>query len=103
MIKSSIACEDLTRRLGKDASILIDVRETSEYAAGHAEKAESYPLSKLPELTSHLGRYSEIYVMCQTGGRSALATKYLRNLGMNAIDVEGGLVAWKTKGLPISK
>lgn len=83
--------------------ILIDVREVSEFTSGHAKGARSFPLSALPQNAHLLKGYTTIYVMCRSGGRSAMATEILARLGLNATNVEGGYLAWEDAELPIAK
>ncbi len=86
----------------KDA-VLIDVRETSEFSSGHAKGAINIPLSALTEKDAErLHIYKEVYVICQSGGRSARATTFLHDYGVkHAINVEGGTSMWRMKQLPM--
>lgn len=84
-------------------AFLLDVRGFDEFAAGHAEGAVCIPLSDLERRAGDVPTDRPVLVMCQSGGRSALATERLRALGMdNITDVAGGLSAWRQAGLPIN-
>jgi len=82
-----------------DTSIAIDVRELAEFESGHI--ADAYHLSRgvlefkiatHPDLQD-LKR--SIIVYCKTGGRSALATLALQQLGyVNVVSLAGGFDAW---------
>jgi rhodanese-related sulfurtransferase len=96
-----ISAQELAKNIGAKDTILIDVREPNEYSAGHAHDAQSYPLSQLAETAESLKSFSTIYVMCRSGGRSAMATDMLTKLGLNAINVVGGFMAWEAEGLPV--
>ena len=68
-----------------DADILIDVRETDEYAAGHLPGAVhmsrgllEFKLSGTPELAA---RDLRIVLYCKTSGRAALAAVQLHAMG----------------------
>ena len=85
---------------------LIDVREDSEWAAGHATGAihmskgviERDIETKIPEKNAKLVLY------CGGGSRSALATDSLLKMGYtNAASLAGGLNAYKSAGLPTEK
>lgn len=86
--------------LGEDIT-LIDVREPDEYAAGHVPWAVSVPLG---ELAGSAGQLAEapgpVYLICQSGGRSARATGYLEQRGIEAVNVDGGTGAWIAEGRP---
>ena len=86
--------------------VLIDVREESEYAAGHAAGAvhiskgviERDIEAKVPDPNTPLVLY------CGGGYRSALAADALQKMGYtNVISMDGGWSAWVRAGLPTEK
>src|SRR5579859_4799350 len=86
--------------------LLIDVREDSEWAAGHAAGAihlgkgiiERDIETKVPDKGAKLVLY------CGGGFRSALAADALQQMGyQNAISLDGGWRAWQESGLPRSE
>jgi len=89
----------------RDANaFLLDVRGFDEFAAGHAEGAVCIPLPDLERRAGDLPTDRPVLVMCQSGGRSAIAAERLRTLGMNNIaDVQGGFNAWRQAALPMVK
>ena len=91
--------------LRREASaFLLDVRGFDEFAAGHADGAVCVPLPDLERRAGELPTDRPVLVMCQSGGRSALAVARLRALGMDQItDVEGGFNAWRLAGLPTTR
>lgn len=85
-------------------AFLLDVRGFDEFAAGHVEDAACVPLPDLERRAGELPTNRPVLVMCQSGGRSALAADRLRALGMdNITDVAGGFNAWRQAGLPTVK
>ena len=94
---------ETARELQQSGAILIDVRETSEFRAGHAVGARSLPLSNLSSRCEReLAKEREILVICQSGARSAQACSYLSGMGYKVTNVSGGTAAWRRAGLPIS-
>ena len=84
-----------------DGAVLLDVRETGEWVAGHAPDAQHLPMS---ELTARLGELPDadpLYVICRSGGRSARVVGYLAQQGHTAINVDGGMQAWQATGRPM--
>ena len=82
-------------------AFLLDVRGFDEFAAGHAAGASCIPLPDLERRAGEIPSGRPVLVMCQSGGRSALAAERLRALGMdNITDVQGGFQAWLKAGLP---
>ncbi|MDR1075601.1 MAG: rhodanese-like domain-containing protein [Xanthomonadaceae bacterium] len=98
----------------KNDSILIDVREPGEYAEGHLPGAINIPrgvlefqigshpvLADIP--TAELQQKS-IVLYCRTGGRSALATASLQQLGFgNLCSLAGGFDAWSATGQSVER
>lgn len=87
-------------------SLVLDVREPSEYASGCLPGATNIPRGVLEfKIDGHPdfkdNRLANIVVYCQTGGRSALATEALHKLGYtNAVSLAGGFKAWSELGKP---
>lgn len=98
---TTISPTDLAE-LGADAMI-VDVREPDEFADARVAGALNIPLSALPARLPDLPRDRPVYVMCLSGGRSAQATAYLTGLGVDAVDLEGGITNWYRTGLPIER
>jgi rhodanese-related sulfurtransferase len=97
----TIAPKDAAQEVLKDNAQFIDVRTVAEYAGGHAKGTINIPLDELEAHTSEFSTSDEVYVICQTGGRSAQAVNILIAEGINAINVSGGTRAWRSDGLPI--
>jgi rhodanese-related sulfurtransferase len=82
---------------------IIDVREPSEYAAGHIPGAELIPLAKVMANPSVVN-YDDVIFVCEAGARSAVAAEFAASLGkQNLYNLEGGTGAWRKQGLPIDK
>lgn len=92
-------------QIGVDAvpadSTVLDVREDDEWAAGHIEGAVHIPLSELPARLSDLPDADPLVVICRSGGRSAQATAYLQQIGIEAVNLDGGMRAWDAAGRPM--
>ncbi len=86
--------------LPPDASML-DVRESDEWAAGHAPGATHLPMSELTGRMGELPDTDPLYVVCRSGGRSARVVAYLARQGYPAVNVEGGMQAWARQGREI--
>ena len=95
-----IDIEQLAAALSGEA-VLVDVREASEYAAGHVPGAILLPLTRL---TAHLGELDKtrpLFVVCASGNRSAAMTDLLVASGYDAYSVAGGTTAWARSGRPL--
>ncbi len=88
--------------------IVLDVREADEFAAGSLPGAINIPRGVLEfKITAHPefqdNQDKDILVYCQSGGRSALATDTLKQLGYNhAVSMAGGFKAWIDSGYDIA-
>ena len=97
--------QDIHRRItAGEKFILFDVREESEFAAGHLPGAKS--LGKgiierdIEAVVSDVDR--EIVLYCGGGFRSALAADNLQKMGYsNVISMDGGFRGWKEAKYPI--
>lgn len=82
-------------------AVLLDVRETDEWTAGHAPDAQHLPMSELTARLVELPDADPLYVICRSGGRSARVTAFLAQQGHPAVNVDGGMLAWQATGRPI--
>ncbi|MEE1618036.1 rhodanese-like domain-containing protein [Brachybacterium sp. J153] len=80
---------------------LIDVREQSEWDAGHAPAARHLAASSLLEKLDELPEDGDLYIVCRSGGRSFQVSQWLNANGYDAINVAGGMDQWFESGLPM--
>lgn len=95
--------EQAHERTSDGRAVLLDVRETPEWDAGHAPDALHLPLSRLaavPGLPSAV-RGRPVVAVCRSGRRSRRAAEILAARGVDATDVTGGMTAWARAGLPV--
>lgn len=97
----SIAPADVQAKLSDKSIGFIDVRTETEFVSGHAEGATNIPLDMLPDRISELKDFKTVYVICRSGGRSVEAVGLLRAKGIDAVNVIGGTIHWKSSGLPM--
>lgn len=102
-----LSVDETLMALSKGA-VLIDVRTRIEYEAGHAPGARPVEVKALindPAEAIHgddplAERDAAIVVMCDNGLRSSLVARQLREKGVLAESVAGGLRAWVREGNP---
>lgn len=102
--------QQVKEELANNGTILIDIRESEELKQNgkipgsvHAPRGtiEFYADSSLPYHKPEFDKGKRIILHCATGGRSALATQTLKQMGYkNVAHLDGGLKAWKEAGLP---
>jgi rhodanese-related sulfurtransferase len=98
--------DDVKTMLDKgEKFLLVDVREESEFAAGHLPGAvhlgkgviERDIEGKVPDTAAKLVLY------CGGGFRSALAADNLQKMGYtNVISMDGGFRVWREKNFPLA-
>ena len=78
--------------------VLVDVREQWEWDAGHAPQAVHLPMTQLEERHGELDPEATLLIVCHSGQRSLSVTHALARAGYNAINVDGGMLAWHAAG-----
>ena len=81
---------------------LLDVRTSSEFAAGSIPGAKSMPVDEIRGRVSELTT-KNILVNCQVGQRGHTASMLLKELGYNAINLDGGYLTWSNSPASTTK
>ena len=87
-------------------AVVLDVRDTGEYAAGHIANARHIPEAQLADRLKELDKYKSrpIVVSCRVGTRAPVVTGLLRKHGhTEAFALRGGVTAWQQASLPLEK
>lgn len=94
----------LAARLGDPELLVVDVRPTEEYRAGHIPGAVSIPLAELERRLADLPPGAEVVAYCR-GPHCVLAPEAvatLRRAGRRARRLTEGLPEWRLAGLPVA-
>ena len=83
--------------------VIIDVRNADEFASGHIAGAQLVPLFAVPLHMSSFSRRQPIYVVCESGARGQQASQYLDQHGYDVRNMQGGMSAWRSAGLPVTQ
>ena len=106
---SSISVDEALGLAGGEDTVFVDVRERAEHAAGAITGAVAAPRGFLefiadPASPMHnpaLSAGKRLVIYCASGGRSALATKTLQDMGYAEVaNLTGGFQAWTEAGGP---
>lgn len=76
------------------APVLVDVREGWEREICAIEGSQALPLHELSHRVGELPRERELVIVCHTGQRSAMVTRWLSQQGYRAHNLAGGVEAW---------
>lgn len=96
IVNDNITAAALNERLTKGEDLfLLDVREPSEWDAGHLDRAKHVPLRQVPGALNDIPKEKEIVVICRSGGRSAQAQQFLKQSGYEKVlNLSGGMKSW---------
>lgn len=95
----------LLKSLSTGEIVVLDVRPTLEFEAGHVPGAHSVPLSELDDFISTLKKDLDVVVYCR-GAYCVLAydaVKALNKKGIKARRLQEGMLEWRLAGLPVEK
>ena len=78
-------------KLPRDGSVtLLDTRTAGEYSRGHIEGFRNIPVDELRQRIGEIEAGKPVYVICQSGVRSYIATRILEGYGFEAYNFAGG-------------
>ena len=87
-------------------ALVLDVRDTGEFSAGHVGNARHIPEAQLGERVKELEKFKSrpILVTCRSGTRAGSVAGTLRKAGFAEVfALRGGIAAWQQAGLPLEK
>jgi rhodanese-related sulfurtransferase len=93
----SVAVDQLPDPL-PEGLVVLDVREQVEWQHGHLEGSMHVPMSELAERLGEVPTTGQLLVVCKVGGRSARVVQYLVQQGVEAFNLDGGLLEWHAAG-----
>jgi len=100
----AVGRRELAARLDAGDIVLLDVRPTPEFEAGHIPGARSVPVGELRQHLRSLPRDVEVVAYCR--GPYCVyaddAVRFLRRRGYRAQRLEDGFPEWKRAGLPVA-
>ena len=80
---------------------LIDIREPYEREAGHVAGSRHIALAQISQEAESLDRDRPLVLYCRMGSRSSMALQAFKASGYDVHHMDGGLLAWADKGLPL--
>lgn len=90
----------------ESGSLVLDVREDSEYQSGHIKDSIHIPMGALASRVGELEKYKNKNVIlgCRSGSRSGRACSILKKHGFEKVhNLRGGVLAWENDNLPMQK
>ena len=102
MSSPEVSVSELARLRAAGAVSLVDVRNPDEYATAHVPDARLLPLPQVPDRLAEFPKDHPVHVICASGGRSSRVVAFLREHGIDAINVAGGTYAWIDAGYEVA-
>ncbi|NMP24450.1 rhodanese-like domain-containing protein [Sulfobacillus harzensis] len=82
--------------------VVIDVRTTREFEAGHIAGAVSIPLGQESSAITRWPADADVVLICKTGHRSQAAAATLLRQGFRQVShLKGGMDAWRRASKPV--
>ena len=103
---AEVGAFEAVQLINRRDAVVLDLRDTGEYAAGHITSAKHVPQGQLADRIKDLEKFKArpVIVSCASGTRSAAAVAQLRKQGFpEAVALRGGVSAWQQAGLPLEK
>lgn len=96
---------EATQLINHQNAVVLDVREDSEFYAGHVPHSVHVPLGQLAK-HAELEKYKSrpVIAICRSGMRSGRACRILRKNGFEQVyNLAGGITAWERANMPMEK
>jgi rhodanese-related sulfurtransferase len=103
---SSLVTPAQAVHLANGGALILDVRDSQEYEAGHIIDARHVPAAEVAGRAESLKKYKEkpVIVYCESGLKSAAAARALRASGFSkVVTLRSGLQNWRQDNLPLVK
>lgn len=103
---NEVSTLDATRLMNQGPSLILDVREAKDFAAGHLPRARNIPLKDLAGRVGELAKFKDkpVIVTDKGGTRAAAACRLLQKSGFsNVHHLKGGVTAWQQASLPVER
>ena len=97
---------EATQLMNQPGTLVLDVREPAEFAAGHLPRARHIPLKELGKRVDEIAKFKDkpVVVTCRSGARSGSACRTLKKAGFTKVyNLKGGVPAWEQASLPVEK
>ncbi|MGM8850588.1 rhodanese-like domain-containing protein [Salinicola halophyticus] len=101
---SGVSTTETTLLINREDGVVIDIRESNEFKAGHIAGAKNIPQSRLKERLPQIEKHKDtpVIVVCKQGQTSSAAVTELSQAGFSRVyKLKGGMAQWQADGLPV--
>jgi rhodanese-related sulfurtransferase len=100
-----LSAHEATLLLNKDAAVIVDLREATDFRAGHIVNSLNIPYNKIigdtSELTAHKDKI--LILVDKLGQHAGTVGRKLGKEGFQVRRLSGGISEWQSQNLPLSK
>ncbi|WP_043531081.1 rhodanese-like domain-containing protein [Litchfieldella xinjiangensis] len=104
--RSGVTSSEATQLINREDAVIVDIRETNDFKAGHIAGARNIPQSRIDDRMNELEKVKDkpIIVVCKHGQSSGIVLAKLQKAGFErAFKLRGGMAQWQADGLPLVK
>ncbi len=82
------------------SAVILDMRTDQEVKEGMIEGAAQLDFygDGFYDMIQELDKSKTYYIYCKSGNRSGKAAAEMKKMGLNTVDMEGGIISWKANG-----
>ncbi|MFG6668098.1 rhodanese-like domain-containing protein [Halomonas sp. HNIBRBA4712] len=102
----AVTSSQATQLINREDAVVVDVRESKEFKAGHIAGARNIPQSNLDTRMKELDKVKDkpIIVVCKHGQSAGTVQAKLGKAGFErAYKLKGGMAQWQADSLPVVK
>lgn len=103
---NGVTTSEATQLVNREDAVVLDIRETKDFKAGHIAGARNIPQSRVDERIAELDKFKSkpVIVVCKHGQSSGAVQGKLAKAGFErALKLKGGMTQWQSDGLPLVK
>jgi hydroxyacylglutathione hydrolase len=89
--------DNIDQYIGDDNYQILDVRKASEYSEGNIEGAQNLAHTRLLPRLDEISKDKTLVIHCQAGGRSAVASGFLKRKGYKVVLIDDEFENYKPK------
>ena len=102
----NVSPQELVNLVNRENAVILDVRDSSEFAEGHIVKSLNIPHASLAQRMTELNKHKDkpLIVACKMGQHAGTAGTLLRKSGFSNVSrLTGGISEWRNQNLPVVK
>jgi rhodanese-related sulfurtransferase len=98
--------QEVTRLINRENAVVLDVRDSTQFATGHIIAAINIPQAELEDKISRLEKYKNtpIIIITNAGQPTSKIASLLQSRGFTQLfTLQGGIANWQNSSLPLEK